>query len=46
MWITDNVVSIDDNDTPADGDSVYTSTEFGKLYYSLRLKVDANTSGA
>ena len=46
MWITENVVSIDDNDTPADGDSVYTSTEFGKLYYSLRLKVDANTSGA
>ena len=46
MWITEDVVSIDDNDTPADGDSVYTSTEFGNLYYSLRLKVDANTSGA
>ena len=46
MWITEDVVRIDDNDTPADGDSVYTSTEFGNLYYSLRLKVDANTSGA
>ena len=46
MWITDNVVSLDENETAGDGDSVYTSTEFANLYYSLRLKVTANTSGA
>ena len=43
MWITSDVVSIDENEAAGDGDSVYTSTEFAKLYYSLKVKVDANT---
>lgn len=44
MWITSDVVVIDENETTGDGDSTYNSTEFGTLYYSLKVKVDANTA--
>ena len=46
MWITSDTVSIDENETPGDGDSVYTSTEFANLFYSLKLQVNAHTTGA
>lgn len=44
MWISSDVVSLDEQETPDNGDSVYTSTEFANMYYSLKVKVDANTS--
>lgn len=44
MWITSNVVSIDDQSTSGGSDSVYTSEEFANLYYSLRVRVDARTA--
>lgn len=44
MWISDSVVSIDENETAGDGDNVYTAAEFATLYYSLRLKMEAETT--
>lgn len=43
MWIASDVVTLDDQDKVA-GDSVYTSTEFGNMYYSLKVNVNAETS--
>ena len=44
MWIASDVVSLDEQETAGDGDSVYNSTEFGSMYYSLKVKVDAATA--
>ena len=44
MWISDSVVSIDATETAGDTDNVYTPAEFANLYYSLRLKMDAETT--
>ena len=44
MWISAAVVSLDDSETEGDGDNVYTTSEFSNLYYSLRLRMDAETT--
>ena len=36
MWIASDVVSLDEQETSNDGDSVYNSEEFGNMYYSLK----------
>ena len=43
MWISSDVVSIDETETAGDGDHVYTSAEYANLYYSLKVKVEAQT---
>ena len=44
MWISDALVSIDENEGSGDGDNVYNPTEFANLYYSLKVNVTANTT--
>jgi len=45
MWIDAETVKINDQDTVAN-DSTYTNAEFSTMYYSIQLKVDANSTGA
>lgn len=43
MWIDDSVVKIKDREENTDTtDSIYTSDEYMSLYYSIKIKVEAN----
>ena len=42
MWISDALVSIDENEDEEDDDNVYTSNEFKDLYYTLKVSVTGN----
>lgn len=43
MWIDDSVVKIKDREENTDTtDSIYTSGEYMSLYYSIKIKVEAN----
>ena len=48
MWITSDVVKLVNGDGAVSDTAThtYTGDDFAKLYYSLRLKVTANTTGA
>lgn len=42
MWVSSTVVSInDDNGATSTTDSIYTTEQYGNLYYTMRIKVEA-----